>query len=158
MTGDKIKDFTLRVTRANKTEMIVILYDIATVYINDAIAALDESNLPKFREELNHVRATVNELMNSLNTSTELGRNLLHLYLYANGELTHAYLDYAKDPLYHVLGIFNKLNEAYRELAKRDTSGSVMENAEKVYTGFTYNKNSMAEDLTAADSSRGYLV
>lgn len=158
MTREKIQDFTLRVSNANKTEMIVILYDIAKTYIKDALEALDNDAKASFRVEVNRVRDTIGELICSVNTSTELGLNLLRLYIFCNGELTKAFMDYDKSPLYHVLSIINKLSEAYEELSKKDTSGPIMEHAEAVYQGFTYNRSLKQENVSGADANRGFLV
>jgi len=154
---EKIRDFTLRITNANKTEMITILYDIGIVYMEDALACIDDDK-PGFRLEIGRVRATLKELMNSVNVDDELGHNLLRLYIFLSEELTKSYLDYDKEPLLHVLSVFNRLSEAYKEAEKKDLSAPVMEHTEKVYSGFTYNKNSISENVSAAEVNRGYLV
>lgn len=158
MTKDNIQAFTIRVTHANRTELIGILYDIGLVYLKDAISALDGNDKRQFRDEVNHVRSVLKELMNSVNTSIEPGMTLLRIYLFLSGELTRSFIDYTKEPLYHIIGIFNKLSDTYKEVAKLDKSAPVMENAEKVYTGFTYTKNLQSLDCATPDASRGLLV
>ena len=78
MTKEQIQAFTLRVSSANKTEMIVILYDIAITYLNDSVSAKESDDKSLFRAELNRTKSTVQELMNSVDTSTELGQTLLN--------------------------------------------------------------------------------
>ena len=158
MTNEKVKDFTFRVAGANKTEMIVILYDIAVTYAKDAIAAIEHNDRPLFREEVGKIRNTIKELMNSVNTSTDLGVTLLRLYIFCSGELTKGFIDYDKDAIYHVMSIIMKLRESYAEISKKDTSGPVMSNTEKVYAGFTYNKNCVPEPATDLSQNRGMLV
>lgn len=158
MTKEEIQDFTVRVTSANKTEMIVILYDIALTYIKDAVSCLDRENKPQFRIEIGRVRNAIKELMDSVDTSLDLGMRLLQLYIFCSGELTKGYIDYDKDPLYHVMSILKKLRDAYNEKTKLDTSGPVMKNVETVYEGFTYNKSSRMQSVTVADANRGILA
>ena len=157
MTRDKIQEYTLRTSGANKTEMIVILYDIALTYAEDAKKASEGSDRKAFRQEVRRVKSTVRELMNSVNTSADMGRNLLKLYIFCNGELTKAYADCDMEPVYHVISILTKLREAYEEVSRLDTSGPVMENTEKVFSGLTYDRNSIFVDVSK-DANRGYLA
>lgn len=158
MNKDMIREFTLRVSNANKSEMIVILYDIAIAYIEDAKKALEKGDKATFRLEIGHIRNTISELMESVNTSTEVGMNLLRLYIFCGGELTRAYLDYSMDPLYHVLSTIVKLKEAYSEVSRMDTSAPVMSNTERIYAGMTYNRNMTSENISGAEANRGILA
>lgn len=158
MTNELIKDFTYRVTQANKTEMIAVLYDIGVVYLKDSLSSLEKGDKEGFRTELTRARNTVRELIASVNTSVELGMNFLSLYIYCSGELTRAYMDYDSDPVYHVISIFERLGEAYHTVSVNDTSGPVMGNTEKIYSGFTYNRSMTTESVSAGGEIRGYLV
>lgn len=158
MTREKIREFTLRVSGANKTEMIVILYDIALTYAEDALKVRETGDRKAFRTEIGRIRNTVRELMDSVNTSADMGMNLLKLYIFCNEELTRAFLDCDAEPVCHVVSILTKLREAYEEVSRRDDSGPIMENTEKVYSGLTYNRNSMSEDVSGRDYNRGYLA
>lgn len=156
MTREYKQQFTLRITQANKTELIVILYEIILAYMEDAEAALEEGRITEFREALRKVRSCLGELIASLNLDYELAARLLSLYLYCNRELTKADIRKEKEPLVHIRSVITKLLEAYRELAGQDTSGPVMQNSQTVYAGLTYGKNSLAENLTDQGSNRGF--
>lgn len=156
MTREYKQQFTLRITQANKTELIVILYEIVLAYMEDAEAALQEGRITEFREALRKVRSCLGELIASLNLDYELAARLLSLYLYCNRELTKADIRKEKEPLVHIRSVITKLLEAYRELAGQDTSGPVMQNSQTVYAGLTYGKNSLAENLTDQGSNRGF--
>ncbi|MCR5279970.1 MAG: flagellar protein FliS [Lachnospiraceae bacterium] len=158
MTREKIQEFTLRVSGANKTEMIVILYDIALTYAEDAKAALERSDTAAFRVEIGRIRNTLRELMDSVNTSADMGMNILKLYIFCNGELTRAYMDCDMDPVFHVVSILTKLREAYEVVSRQDKTGPVMENTEKVYSGLTYNRSLRSDDVSGSDVNRGYFA
>lgn len=158
MNSEKKKDFTNRITLANKTEMIVVLYDILLEYLSDAKDCLERNEKRAFRIEIGRARNTLKELMDSLDTSMEIGQNLLKLYIFCSGELTKAFLDYDEGLIYHVMSIIKKLRDAYYEVSKKDTTAPIMEHAEVVYTGFTYNKNSMVNNVCDRESNRGFLV
>ena len=158
MTKEQIQAFTLRVSSANKTEMIVILYDIAITYLGDSVSAKENDNKTLFRAELNRTKSTILELMNSVDTSSELGQTLLKLYVYCNRELTKAFTDYDEEPARHVIKIFGELREAYKVASSYDKSAAVMTNTETVYNGLTYNRNLLNEISIDTASNRGYLA
>lgn len=159
MTRDKIQEFTLKISKANKTEMIAILYDMGIQYLEDAKKALQtDNNKELFRTEISRARNVISELMASVNPSMDLGFNFISLYIYSSKELTRAFLDYQVEPIDHVISVFSKLSEAYGEVAKTDMSGAVMGNSQKVYSGLTYNRallNNLAMDISG---SRGFLA
>ncbi|MBD5480551.1 MAG: flagellar protein FliS [Lachnospiraceae bacterium] len=156
MTRERKQQFTLRITQANKTELIVILYEIVLGYMEDAEVALEAGNITEFREALRKVRSCFGELIASLNLDYELAARLLSLYLYCNRELIKADARKEKEPLMHIRSVVSKLLEAYRELAGQDTSGPVMQNSQTVYAGLTYGKNSLSENLADQGANRGF--
>ncbi len=158
MTRDKIQEFTLRISGANKTAMIVILYDIALTYAEDAVKEAENGDRKAFRTEIERLRNTIRELMDSVNTSADMGMNILQLYIFCNRELTKAYLDCDREPVEHVVSILTKLREAYEEVSRHDTTGPIMENTEKIYSGLTYDRNKGLTDVSGRDQSRGYLA
>ena len=64
MTKEKIQDYTRRISLANKTEMVVILYDILITYLEDATDALDREDFNAFSQELERSRNTLRAARN----------------------------------------------------------------------------------------------
>lgn len=156
MTKECKQQFTLRITQANKTEMIVILYEMLLAYSEEALEALDRAEILEFREALRKMRGCLEELFASLNLDYELAVRLLSLYLYCNRELIKADIRKEKEPLFHIRTVVEKLLEAYRELAKQDVTGPVMQNSQTVYAGLTYGKNSLSKDMAEQGTNRGF--
>jgi flagellar protein FliS len=158
MTKECKQQFTLRITQANKTEMIVILYEMILTYLSDAEAGLEKGEIAVFREALRRTRGCFGELLASLNLEYELAVRLLSLYLYCNRELTKADIHKDTVPLQNIRSVIEKLHTAYRELALMDTTGPVMQNSQTVYSGLTYGKNKLSEDMTEESLNRGFLA
>ena len=158
MTKDQIQTFTFRISRANKTEMITILYDMAAQYLTDALNDLKKGKEKEFRLFVNRAKDVISELMASVNVQTELGRNFLKLYIFYKETLTKAYLDYDTAAAEHVLKMMKSLSAGYSEAAKKDLSGPVMSNTENVYTGLTYNRHMTNENFVDNGDNRGYLA
>lgn len=158
MTNELKQEYTLRITQANKTQLITILYEMLQIYIEDAKAANARNERKDFRESIRKARGCVNELMASLNFDYELAVNFLELYVYINRELARAEVRNATEPLENAGKIIDKLHQSYEKLQKMDVSGPVMENVQTVYAGLTYGKNNLNENLADQGSDRGFRV
>lgn len=158
MTKELKQEFTLKITQANKTQMIVILYEMLLIYLEEARCAYAKENREEFKKGVKRAKACLHELMASLHFEYALSRNLLSLYGYADRELTKADVRNSVQEIAHVEHVITKLHAAYEEISMQDTSAPVMSNTQTVYAGLTYGKNSMAEDLADQGSNRGFCV
>lgn len=156
MTRELKQQFTLKITQANKTQLVVILYEMLLTYIEEAESAHEKEDREGFREGIRKARGCLNELMASLHFEYEPAMNLLQLYLYANRELVRADIRNGIEELEHVKKIMEKLHEAYRKVSEQDSSDPVMSNAQTVYAGLTYGKNTLTESLADQGSNRGF--
>ncbi|MDE5908717.1 MAG: flagellar export chaperone FliS [Lachnospiraceae bacterium] len=156
MTKELKQQFTLKITQANKTQLVVILYEMLLAYIEEAKDAHEKSDRDGFREGIRKSRGCLNELMASLHFEYEPAMNLLQLYLYANRELARADIRNSVEELDHVEKTMKKLHDAYEEISSQDASGSVMSNTQTVYAGLTYGKNTLTESLANQGSERGF--
>lgn len=158
MTSELKQEYTRRITQANKTQMITILYEMIMIYADEAKEAHEKEDRMGFREGIRKARGCINELLESLNFEYELAMNFLQLYLYVNRELARAEVRNAEEPLDNVNKVIKGLHEAYVKLDEMDTSGPVMENAQTVYAGLTYGKNNLNENLADQGIHRGFRV
>lgn len=158
MTKELKQEFTLKITQANKTQMIVILYEMLLIYLEEARCAHAKDDMEEFRKSIKRTKACLHELMASLHFEYELSRNLLALYGYADRELTKADVRKSTKELDHVECVIVKLHAAYEEISTQDTSAPVMSNTQTVYAGLTYGRNSLAENLADQGSNRGFCV
>ncbi len=158
MTREKKQELTLRITQANKTELIEILYEMALCYVDDACKAHAEEDKAGYRDAIRKTRGCMKELLSSLNFEYDLAVNFMQLYLYCNRELALA--DVKKDCSYleHVRMVIGKLQQAYAELAKQDTTGPVMQNSQTVYAGLTYGRGELTENMADEGVNRGFRV
>ena len=158
MTKSQKQQFTLRITQANKTEMIVILYEMILAYIEEAKEAARVDEKAEFKDAIRKIRGCINELMTSLHLEYDLAMNLLQLYLYMNRELVKADLKNDITFIEHIESIVLKLHQSYKELAGQDKSGPVMENVQTVYAGLTYGRGRLTENLTYQSPNRGFVI
>lgn len=156
MTKEQKSQFTLRITEANSTELVVILYDMALVYLQEGLQTESDDELSG---AIRRTRGCINELLSSLHVEYEMAQQMQKLYLFCIRRLASAGRTKDKAPLKEVQQILQQLRDAYAEIADQNTSGPVMKNAQTVYTGLTYGKTaSLQESLADGKSGRGMFV
>lgn len=156
MTREKKQELTLRITQANKTELIEILYEMVLCYLDDAEDAHGQQDRNGFRDAIRKTRGCFSELLSSLNLDYELAVRLLQLYRYCNRELALADVKNDCEHLQHIRLVIAKLQAAYEELSKQDTSGPVMQNSQTVYAGLTYGRGELTENMADQGMNRGF--
>lgn len=158
MKAESVKIFTRRITSANKSEIIVIIYDIIEENLALAKKALAEGDRETYRNEIKQAISFVKELLVSLDMNYEVSKNLASLYIYVSRCLNFALVSGKKEEIEAAEKVLRKLGESFREVAKTDESEPVMENTQRVYAGITYGRGlDLDETLVApAMESRGF--
>lgn len=157
MTDERKKEFALKISQANLTGLIVILYEIILVYIQEAEAAQGADNRTEFSNAIRKIRNCIGELMQSLNFKYEVASSIYSLYVFFLKELVRADMAYQKEPLVQMAPMIESLRKAYEKVSERNYLAPVMENTQTVYAGFTYGKTDVNVNLTDT-GSRGFRV
>lgn len=158
MTAEQKKEFTRKITQANSAQLIVILYDIALVYVNDAIAFMEKDDMANARIQVDFAKKSIEEMIHNLHFEYELATVLHQLYLSMKKSLRDGVLDNKKELLISVKNNLQKLRDAYDSIVSADESAPVMSHTQGVVAGLTYGRNSLNENLTDAGSDRGFRV
>ena len=145
MTNEEVQAFSLRVTQANQSELTVITYEIVLKYISDAVNALCEKDMDNYMIYNTKAREFLRELMAALTYTDEVSFNLIKIYAFVHDLLVKAEHDKDKGKLETASRLLNTLLEAFRKVAKSDTSPAVMMNTQQVYAGLTYGKGYLNE-------------
>jgi flagellar protein fliS len=158
LKAESVKIFTRRITSANKSEIIVIIYDIIEENLALAKKALAEGDRETYRNEIKQAISFVKELLVSLDMNYEVSKYLASLYIYVSRCLNFALVSGKKEEIEAAEKVLRKLGESFREVAKTDESKPVMENTQRVYAGITYGRGlDLDETLVApAMESRGF--
>lgn len=157
MTGQEINEFSVKISQANKTGLIVIMYEMAIKYIDDGMKALENNNVEEYRLNLKKSKAVINELTSVLDMTQVISYELRSLYVFINNVLVRSDIRVETEELIRVRGMLVKLSNAFAKVSKDDKSGPVMENTQQLYAGLTYSKNSLNEDMYS-DVNRGFKV
>lgn len=158
MTKELKQEYTLRITQANKTQLITILYEMALLYVGEAEEALAAEDRTELKNAVRRIQGCMCELMDSLHMEYEVAQNLLQLYLYINREVAQAALHNNAENLEHVRMVLDRLLAAYKQIEGQDTTDPVMGNAQTVYAGLTYGRNDLTESAADPAANRGFCV
>ena len=151
MTREMKQIFTRRITQANRTQLIVILYDMTLTYLKDAAAAQEVGCDHEYKKAMQCARNCIAELRNSLDFTYDLSKNLFALYVFADREL-------AGNRIQDVAKMLKKLRDAYQSVSKKDDSKPLMQNTQDVYARLTYGRTDVNESLMNYSGARGYCV
>lgn len=155
MTRERKQEFTLRISQANPTELVVILYEMLLCYIGDGAEALEKKDDGELHEALRKAKGCLNELMNSLNLKYEPAPALLSLCGFCIGRLTASELRKSPEPLWEAERVIRPLRDAFGQIAGQNGAGPVMNNSQTVYAGLTYGKNTLTENMADQGANRG---
>ena len=158
MNTDTKQTFTRRITQANRTQLVVIVYEMLLVYLGDALNSYRENKKEEFKENLRMARECIGQMRTSLNFDYSLSRNLFAIYCFADRELAKDIYAYKTENLDVIQTIFTKLHDAYYVVSQKDDSAPLMDNIQTVYAGLTYTKSDLNEDFLNYDAKRGYLA
>lgn len=160
MTDEKIKEYSMRISSANMSGIVVILYDMLKDDLSEAASDTGSD------EGIDHAELVISHLRSSLDFSKECyetSAQLLSLYDYVGRLLSAARLKRGGSAereklIEEALSVINPLSEAFSEVALKDKRPSVMENAEKTVAGMTYGRAGLSEETGSYDRNRGFLA
>ncbi|MBP9996896.1 MAG: flagellar protein FliS [Lachnospiraceae bacterium] len=156
MTREKKQEYTLRIANANKTELIILLYEICITYLDDAL--YNENDIKERNLALSHVRDCLDEMIQNLDYRYEPAKALKQLYTYMKIVVRQAIIENDITNLSIIRDKLDKLRASYEQIKDVDSSGPVMIHTQSVLTGMTYSKNKILDELTQEQTFRGYRV
>lgn len=158
MTKEMKQIYIERITSANRSELIVVLYDIYAEYLSDALKALNSGDLETFRSSVRKAEEVLVHLKSDLDFTYEISNELYAIYDYCHRLLSESLYKKDQKILFEAKKIMNNLKGAFEDIAKADTSKPIMQNAEKVVYGMTYGRSDVNSTLLKTGGSRGFYV
>lgn len=158
MEKEQIIDFTRRISQSNRSGLTVINYEIIFAYLDDAKRAYEKERWDDFKEALRKAQNGVAELMQTLNFSYEISKNLYQIYVFCKDSLAVSMYKRSLTEIENAEKLLKKLYGSFSKAAESDTSAPIMKNTQHVYAGYTYGKNELVENCQETDKSRGFFA
>lgn len=149
--------YAARVSQANRSELIVIIYEIILEDLKNGMKAYENGDIEAFNKELKHSQKFVNELISILDFKYVIAYDLLQLYLYTNKRIITAIVKKNPDTLESAIKVMESLFIGFKGVAKEDNSDPMMQNTQQLYAGLTYSKGILNETyIDPKQHTRGF--
>lgn len=159
MDKQKMQQYTARITQANRTELTVIVFELAIEHIDSAQAAYEAGDVTALEADAKKAMRYVNELSSALNYSQVISYDLFQLYRYVKSQLARVTARRKPEGLKEAKQVLTGLKSAFEEVAKQDDSESLMKNTQQLYAGLTYGKGTLNEVfINDNEANRGFKV
>ena len=159
MNKEKQRDFTMRITQANRTQLLVVTYDILLEEIDEAEKYFEAGNTEEYRRSAKSAQRFIAELMSTLDYRYPISAELLRLYEYVQRVLIKCDVSGQPEGLDSARNVIRGLRTAFAKVAESDDSAPLMENTQSVFAGLTYGRGSLNEtDLDPNAANRGFLA
>lgn len=156
MEKNKAQEYSARIVQANRTELLVIMYEIIQEELSQAIEAYNKKDEQLFQSSMKSAQKFLNELMGTLDYHYEVSYNLMSIYKYVNKVIIEDRMKLQTDQLPECIDMIGSLKVAYEGIVSQDQSGPVMDNVQKLYAGLTYGKGTLNEvSVNVGGGNRG---
>ena len=150
MTKETIKTFQYRITQATASQLVVILYDMAIEYLNDAC---ESDSAEQAHNNIYMAQKVIDQLICGLDVQYEISAN------HMKRSLISASVSLDNNEINRITGLLNKLRTSFYEVSKQDDSKPLMKNTQAVYSGLTYSRGGISnETQTDNIENRGFRV
>ncbi|MDA8212488.1 MAG: flagellar export chaperone FliS [Clostridia bacterium] len=105
------------VQTASPEKLLIMLYDGAIKFGNQAQEALEQKDLEASNTYIGKMQDIIGELMVTLNMDYDISKNLFGLYEYINSRLITANIRKDPEPLLEVMGYLKELRGAFAQAA-----------------------------------------
>ena len=157
MTKDQIKEFTLRTSNANHSGLMIILFDMEKIYLEDAISLYSNKDEDGFIRNVDMAKRVHNEIMSGVNPLDEIGRKYLSILRFIYSKLVASSVKRKPVELDRCKNMMDNLRDGFVAINKLDDEEPVMKNTHQVYAGLTYGKGYLNESVQGEEySSRGF--
>lgn len=157
MKQEELNAYSVRVTQANKTQLVVITYEVILNSIVSAKEAYKNQDWFAYNKDLKRAQKLLNELMGALDFKFRLSFELMSLYQFCGTCIVKGMYQKTVNELDTVEGVISRLQAAFEIVAKQDLSAPVMQNTQAIYAGLTYGKHSLNEVfLNEDETKRGF--
>jgi len=123
MTKETIKTFQYRITQATASQLVVILYDMAIEYLNDAC---ESDSTEHAHNNIYMAQKVIDQLICGLDMQYEISANLFVIYNHMKRSLISASVSLDNNEINRITGLLKKLRASFYEVSKQDDSEPLM--------------------------------
>lgn len=157
METARVSEYTARITQANRSELVVVVYDVILDSMREGIEAFNSGHKDEFTEKIRYGQKFLLELMDTLDFKYDISKELLRLYIFVNKQMINSCIKLDTTLIDGAIDVMEKLKTGFEGVAAEDNSEPVMQNVQPIYAGLTYGKGTLNEISYGTDiSTRGF--
>lgn len=142
MKVDQIIDYEQQIFMASKGKLLLITYDLMLDSLKNARRSLERQELEGFKASMDKGQQYLSYLMETLDMSYDLSKELLSLYFYVNKQLVLSKISRKIKHLMDAITILEALQEGFAEVVdSQDDHRPIIENAHNVLQNIIYGRN-----------------
>ncbi len=154
MKKEMVKEFQTRIVGANRSELLIINYEMLIVELEAAKESLLDEQEVVFEKSMINAHKILRELTSGLDFSYDIANELMSIYIYVNKKLIDTSMNKNEESLEEALHLLNVLLEGWRQ-TYTDVDEPVVNNGQKVFAGLTYGKHNLNE-MVDSQPNRGF--
>ena len=159
MDSEQKKDYTMRISQANRSELVVIVYELFMYSLDTSEEYFKKDNIDEAVRYLKKSQECICELRKSLDFKYDISRNLEELYGYVHRQIVSSITRRESVNYDEIKKVMGSLKEAFTKVAEQDNSAPVMQNTQQIYAGLTYGKGKLNEVfMNNNETSRGFMA
>ena len=139
MTKEQIKEYTARVAQANRTELVVIIYELLLDEIQEGNKQYQVGNTDAGEKQIRKAQGYLQELLGSLDFRYEIALQLRQLYRYVNEQLIATLVQRRPIHLDAACEVIRGLMERFLKYEKETWSGNFTANQQPAVTVWNWN-------------------
>ena len=149
------EDYVARIASATPLQLVIINYELVLKYIDDAKECIDDKK--KFEFNVAKAREFLGELRISLDMSYKISASLMSLYNYVDQQLSYYLFNGKEEHALECEKVLNELLDGWKAIENQEEDKSpLMENAQQLYAGLTYDKEGKLSEYVETDAKRGF--
>lgn len=147
MTKEQLKEYSLKVTQSNKSQLVVVTYEIILQYLEEALDYYKEGKREEFFFSCKKAKQFIENLSSSLDMTYEISGNLSAIYHFCSSSLAKNIIKGTDENIDRVMQMLKDLQGSFEQIALQDNSKAVMQKDSQVYAGLTYGKGTLNETV-----------
>lgn len=149
------EDYVARIASATPLQLVIINYEIILDYLHAAEESINDDKA--FNFAVSKARAFLGELRASLDMQYDISKNLMSLYIYTDKQMAYYMINKKDIHLQETKKVLNGLLEGWKAIENDEKDKTpLMENAQQLYAGLTYDRSGRLTEYIEPDSKRGF--
>ncbi len=157
MRDEQKKEFTARIVNANRSQLVVIKFEMIFAYMEDARRDMEENRWEAVKTDITCIERILDRFINDLDFNYEISGELYRLYQFCMEKMAMSRVKKQLAEMEEAYKVLQNLYKAFVEVAKSDESQPLMTGAQQLVTGVTYGKNSLNETYSN-DLNKGFII